>query len=74
VNNKYYSKDYILLYNFLYNDNIKAIETLYANDFDVQLRLSPFISDFINFITLANVKRDKILVEFLRVNSWVKLC
>ena len=51
---------------------IKAIETLYANDFDVQLRLSPFIPDFIDFTTLANIKCDKILVEFLRVNSWIK--
>ena len=40
--------------------------------FDVQLRLSPFIPEFIDYDTLNNVKCDKILVEFLRVNSWIK--
>lgn len=51
---------------------IKAIEKLYDKGFDVQLRLSPFIPDYINMETLNAVKCDKILVEFLRVNTWVK--
>lgn len=51
---------------------IKAIEKLYENGFDVQVRLSPFIPEFIDFDVLNSIKCDKILVEFLRVNSWVR--
>ena len=51
---------------------IAAIEKLQALGFDVQLRLSPFIPQYIDFDILNNVKCDKILVEFLRVNTWVK--
>ena len=50
---------------------IEAIERLYAAGFDVQLRLSPFVPAFIDYDVLANVKCDKILVEFLRVNTWI---
>jgi DNA repair photolyase len=51
---------------------IAAIEKLQAEGFDVQLRLSPFIPEFIDFDVLNGVSCDKILVEFLRVNSWIK--
>lgn len=54
------------------SERIKAIEKLQANGFDVQVRLSPFIEDNIDFDILNNIKCDKILVEFLRVNSWIK--
>lgn len=51
---------------------IAAIEKLQDLGFDVQVRLSPFIEEFIDFDILNNIKCDKILVEFLRVNSWIK--
>lgn len=51
---------------------IKAIETLQRNGFDVQVRLSPFIPDFIDYDKLNAIECDKILVEFLRVNHWIK--
>lgn len=54
------------------SDRIKAIEKLQENGFDVQLRLSPFIPQYIDFDILNNVKCDKILIEFLRVNTWIK--
>lgn len=54
------------------SQRIKAIEKLYANGFDVSLRLSPFIPEFVDFNVLNSVKCDKILVEFLRVNTWIK--
>lgn len=54
------------------SERIKAIEKLQALSFDVQLRLSPFIPQFIDFDILNNVKCDKILIEFLRVNHWIK--
>lgn len=51
---------------------IKAIEKLQELGFDVQLRLSPFIQEYIDFDILNNVKCDKILVEFLRANHWIR--
>ena len=54
------------------SERIKAIEKLQENGFDVQLRLSPFIPQFIDFDILNNIECDKILVEFLRVNHWIK--
>lgn len=51
---------------------IAAIEKLQNLGFDVQIRLSPFIEEFINFDILNNIRCDKILIEFLRVNSWIK--
>lgn len=50
---------------------IIAIEKLQKNGFDVALRLSPFIPQYIDFDILNAVKCDKIQVEFLRVNSWI---
>lgn len=54
------------------SERIKAIEKLHALGFDVQLRLSPFIPQYIDFDVLNAVKCDKILVEFLRVNTWIR--
>ena len=51
---------------------IKTIETLYENGYDVQLRLSPYIPKYVDLDVLNKVKCDKILVEFLRVNTWIK--
>jgi len=51
---------------------IAAIEKLQSLGFDVSLRLSPYIEGFVDFNVLNAVKCDKILVEFLRVNSWIK--
>lgn len=53
------------------SDRIWAIERLQSEGFDVALRLSPFIPEYINFDILNAVKCDKIQVEFLRVNSWI---
>ena len=54
------------------SERIYAVEKLYENGFDVQVRLSPFIPEFINYDILKNIKCDNILVEFLRVNSWIE--
>lgn len=51
---------------------IKAIETLYAAGFDVAVRLSPFLPQFVDFDRLNSIKCNKIIVEFLRVNHWIK--
>lgn len=54
------------------SNRIAAIEKLQENGFDVQLRLSPFIPQYIDFDILNSVKCDKILIEFLRANTWIK--
>lgn len=54
------------------SERIKAIEKLQANGFDVALRLSPFIPQYIDYEILNAVKCEKIIVEFLRVNTWIK--
>lgn len=51
---------------------IAAIEKLYKLGYDVQLRISPFIFELIDFDILNSIKCDKALVEFLRVNTFIK--
>lgn len=49
-----------------------AIERLQAAGFDVTLRLSPYIPPYVDIDVINAVECDKILVEFLRVNHWVR--
>lgn len=51
---------------------IAAIEKLYKLGYDVSLRLSPFIYELIDFNKLNSINCDKVLVEFLRVNTFIK--
>lgn len=51
---------------------IKAIEKLHNLGFDVQVRLSPFIEEWVDYEKINNIKCDKIIVEFLRVNAFIK--
>ena len=51
---------------------IKAIEALHAAGYDVAVRLSPFVPQFVDFDRLNSIRCDKIIVEFLRVNHWIK--
>lgn len=54
------------------SDRIKAVEKLYKAGFDVQVRLSPYIPQFVDLDVINGIQCNKILVEFLRVNSWIK--
>lgn len=54
------------------SERIRAIEKLQANGFDVALRLSPYIPEYIDLDILNNVNCDKILIEFLRVDTWIR--
>ena len=54
------------------SERIKAIEKLEANGFDTCIRLSPYMPEFIDNAVLNNIKCDKVLVEFLRVNHWIR--
>lgn len=51
---------------------IEAIQRLQKAGYDVQLRLSPFIPEFVDMGRLNALGIDKILVEFLRVNTWIR--
>lgn len=54
------------------SERIAAIRKLQDSGYDVQLRLSPYIPEFVDVEKLNNLGIRKILVEFLRVNSWIK--
>lgn len=54
------------------SERIKAIEKLQRKGFDVALRLSPFIPGYVDYDMLNAVECDKILIEFLRVNTWIR--
>ena len=51
---------------------IAAIKKLQDNGFDVAIRLSPLIENFIDFDKLNTLGIEKAQVEFLRVNHWIK--
>lgn len=54
------------------SDRIAAIEKLQAYGLDVSVRLSPFIPEYIDFDILNSIRCDKILVEFLRCNAFIR--
>lgn len=51
---------------------IEAIKKLQDAGFDVAIRLSPLIEEYIDFDKLNNLGIEKAIVEFLRVNHWIK--
>lgn len=51
---------------------IDAIKKLQENGFDVAIRLSPLIEEFIDFDKLNSLGIEKAQVEFLRVNHWIR--
>lgn len=51
---------------------IEAILKLQNEGFDVAIRLSPLIEEYIDFDKLNNLGIQKAQVEFLRVNHWIK--
>lgn len=51
---------------------IAAIKKLQALGFDVSIRLSPLIEEFIDFQVLNSLGIKKCVVEFLRINSWIR--
>lgn len=51
---------------------LAAILKLQAAGFDVAIRLSPIIPEFMDFDKLNGLGINKAVVEFLRVNTWIK--
>lgn len=51
---------------------IEAIQKLQEANFDIAIRLSPLIPEFMDFEHLNSLGIKKAIVEFLRVNHWIK--
>lgn len=51
---------------------IMAIKKLQERGFDVSIRLSPLIEENMDFEKLNKLGIDKAIVEFLRINHWIK--
>ena len=54
------------------SERIAAAEKLQEMGFDVSIRLSPFIPEYVDFDRLNAIKCDKIVVEFLRSNAFIR--
>lgn len=53
-------------------ERIRAIEELQRNGFDVAIRLSPYIPEFVDTDIINNIECDKLQVEFLRINGQIR--
>lgn len=54
------------------SQRIKALYELQENGFDAALRLSPIIDGYMDYKVLNKLTVQKCIVEFLRVNTWIK--
>ncbi len=54
------------------SERIKAILKLQESGFDVAIRLSPLIEQYMDFDKLNSLGIKKAVVEFLRVNQWIE--
>lgn len=51
---------------------VNAIKKLQDAGFDVAIRLSPLMPEYMDFDKLNSLGINKAIVEFLRVNTWIK--
>ena len=54
------------------SERIRAIEALDRAGIDTQIRLSPYIDSYVDTSVINNIKCSKMIVEFLRVNHWIR--
>lgn len=54
------------------SERVKAILKLQEGGYDVALRLSPFLPEYMDIDKLNSLGIDKVCIEFLRANSWIK--
>lgn len=54
------------------SDRLMAAQRLQERGIDVQLRLSPFIPSYFDMDVILESPVEKVLVEFLRVNTFIK--
>lgn len=53
-------------------DRLESAKRLYERGIDTQIRLSPYIPEYVNLDAILSSPVDKVLVEFLRVNTFIK--
>lgn len=53
---------------------LRAVQSLAERGFDVCMRISPYVPEFIDVGALKATGCDKVLVEFLRVNGNIRKC
>lgn len=51
---------------------VDAVKKLQGNGFDVAIRLSPLMEEYMDFEKLNGLGINKAVVEFLRANHWIK--
>lgn len=51
---------------------IDAIKLLQEAGFDAAIRLSPLVEEFMDFDKLASFGIERGIVEFLRINAWIR--
>lgn len=56
------------------SERIRACETLSRMGYDTTVRLSPFIPEFVDTDVINAIDCGKILIEFLKVNPYVRRC
>lgn len=54
------------------SQRVKAILRLQDAGFDVAIRLSPLMPEYMDFDKLNGLGINKAIVEFLRINTWIK--
>ena len=54
------------------SERIKAILKLQEKGFDIAIRLSPLMEEYMDFDKLNALGIEKCVIEFLRVNSWIR--
>lgn len=54
------------------SERVKAILKLQEAGFDVAIRVSPFMPEYMDTEKLSRLGIEKCIVEFLRVNSWIR--
>lgn len=54
------------------SQRIRAIQALQAEGYDVAIRLSPIVEEYMDFDKLNDLGIERCVVEFLRVNSWIR--
>lgn len=54
------------------SQRIKALLRLQKEGFDVAIRLSPLMPEYMDFDKLNSLGIEKAIVEFLRINTWIK--
>lgn len=54
------------------SQRIRAIQALQAEGYDVAIRLSPIVEEYMDFDKPNDLGIERCVVEFLRVNSWIR--